>query len=123
MGALLRFYDTDNVTVISSVSLGNINTPGTSIEKKLYVENYGDVALDGGTVAIVQVGLNDGDDYALVAPDVAGVPGSFTAGPLAIGTLAIATKYAFWTKAVLPSGLTPDLNQRVYLLRGQGTTL
>lgn len=123
MSAQLRVDDTDGVTVITTTSLGNVPTPGTSIQKKVYLENFGDQTAQSATVAIEQLGTNDGSTYAQLAPDVSGSPGTFSNATLNLGNIAVASKVAFWTEVVLISGLTADNNPRKYNLLAQALTI
>lgn len=123
MSAALRFKNTDGTTVITTLSLGNIASPGASSNHKLYVENYGDATAQSVTMTLETVGSSDGITYALEATDVAGSPGAFGAGPLSVGDIAAGIKVAFWTRASLVSGLTADQNPRRYDIQADGTSV
>ena len=123
MSASLRFLDDDESTVITSENLGNLASPGTSTPAKRFVENNGDEDAQETTLTITQVGNNDGDDYAQLAPDVAGIPGTWTTVPLAFGTLGIAGTMPFWVRVSVPAGRTPDANPRRFDLRATALTV
>lgn len=73
-------------------------------------------------MSIEAIGTNDGDDYAKIAEDLGGSPGTFGTADVALGTIAPLATVAFWTEAVLPSGLTADNNPRRYRLDATGLT-
>jgi hypothetical protein len=123
MSAQLRFLDTDGTTVITSLNVGNIASPGSLADKQLWVENFGDATAQGVTAALVAVGTNDGEDYAYLAPDSGGSPGSFVQTTLSLGDIASLAKIALWTKVTLPSNLTADNNPRRYNIRASGATI
>lgn len=123
MPASLRFLDSDGATVITSEDLGSILSPGSSSNTKLFVENTGDQTAQTVTVEIEQVGTNDGDDYALLAPDVAGSPGAFVTTPVSLGNIAAGAKTAFWTKATLVAGLSAIGNTRQYKIHAEANTV
>src|SRR6185369_10343355 len=121
--ASLVFKDTDGTTTITTVNHGNIASPGSSANKKVFVKNEGDQTAQSVTLTITAIGTNDGADWALVAPDSGGSPGSFVTTPLSLGNIAAAASVAFWFKETLPSALTADLNPRRYDLVASGSTI
>ena len=123
MAASMRFLDTDGVTVITTENLGSILSPGSGANTKLFVENVGDQTAQGVTLAIEQVGTNDGDDYALIALDVAGSPGAFGTSAISLGNIAASAMQAFWVKATLVAGLSSEGNTREFKLHAAGTTI
>lgn len=123
MSAQLRIVDTDGSTVITSLSLSNIESPGSSSEKKVYVENFGDQTAQSVVLSIVAVGTNDGADYAATAPDVSGSPGVFGTSDIALGDIASLARVAVWTQTTLPSGLTADNNPRRFDLSADGVSI
>lgn len=114
MPAALRFLAADESTVLLSDNHGNIATPGTSTALKRFVENFGDADADDLTVTITQIGTNDGDDYAQLAPDSGGSPGAWTTSPLTFGTLGDGLTAPFWVREVVPAGRSADNNPRRY---------
>jgi hypothetical protein len=123
MPATLRFLDTDGTTVITTEDLASILSPGSSSNKKLYVENSGDQTAQSVTVENEAVGTNDGVDYALLAADVAGSPGAFSTSPVSLGDIAAAAKVAFWAKVTLVAGLSAEGNTREYKIHASGSTI
>jgi len=123
MAASIRFLDSDAATVITSEDLGSILSPGSSSNVLLYVENTGDQTAQDIEVSIEQVGTNDGDDYALLAPDVAGSPGAFATTPVSVGDIAAGTSEPFWVKATLVAGLSAEGNTREFTLHAAGATI
>lgn len=123
MPAALRILDTDESTIITTKNLGSINTPGQSSNVKLFVENFGDETAQDVTVSIEALGTNDGDNYAQIAPDVSGSPGTWQTADLDLGDIDTLEHTPFWTRVVLPTGLTADNNPRRYQLDASGFTV
>lgn len=123
MSASLEFLDSDNTTVITTLNQGNIATPGSSSNKKLYVKNNGDVTAQSVTVALEQVGSNDGYLYEQIATDSGGTPGTFGTTDISLGSIAASASTAFWVKVSLITGLTADSNPRRSNLVAQALTL
>jgi hypothetical protein len=123
MPAALRFYDTDGSTVITTYDFTTVASPGQTANKKFYVENFGDQIAQSTTITIEAVGTNDGDDYAQTALDSGGSPGTFGTSQLSLGDIAAGIKVAFWSRVVLPSGVTADNNTRRYNLTGAALTI
>lgn len=123
MSASLEFLDTDNTTVITTLDIGNVDSPGTSTQTKLFLKNTGDQSATSTTIAIQAVGTNDGSAYALIAPDSGGSPGTFVTSPLSVGTLTAGSEYTFWVEAVLVAGITPGANPRRFNLHASGQTI
>lgn len=86
------------------------------------MQNFGTTDAVGVTVSIETVGTNDGETYAKIAEDLGGSPGTFGTDDVDLGTIAPLATEAFWTEAVLPSGLTADNNPRRYRLDATGLT-
>lgn len=122
MSASLRILDSNGTTVITTVDAGDIATPGSSANKKLFVQNFGTSAATAVVVSIEPVGTNDGDDYAKIAPDLSGSPGTFGTTDVSLGTIAPLATAPFWTQVVLPGGLTADANPRRFRLDATGLT-
>lgn len=122
MSAILQFLDSDDSTIITTTTLGNVDSPGTSTQKKLFLKNTGDQTSTSTTIAIQAVGTNDGSAFALIAPDSGGSPGTFGTSDLSVGTLAAGAQYVFWTECSLVAGLSPDGNLRRYTLHAAGTS-
>jgi hypothetical protein len=123
MSASIRFLDSDGVTVITTEDLASILTPGSSSNHQLYVENVGDQIAQSVSVTNEAVGTNDGVDYALLAPDVAGSPGAFATSAVSLGDIAAGAKQAFWAKATLVAGLSAEGNTREYKIHAAGSTI
>ena len=114
MSASVRFFDSDGITVITIINVGNVATPSTSSPHKVFVDNNGDQIAQGVSVSLEQVGTNDGFVYGQLAPDVSGSPGTFTSGPLTLSNIVAGASTPIWFREVLVSGLTPDDNPRRY---------
>jgi hypothetical protein len=123
MSATLEFLNTDNVTVITTLDVGNVASPGTSTQTKLFLKNVGDQSATATTIAIQAIGTNDGSAFALMAPDSGGSPGTFASADLAVGTLAASAEYAFWVMISTVAGLSPDGNPRRVNLHASGQTI
>lgn len=109
--------------MITALNEGNIVSPGSSANKKLWVENFGDQTAQAVTLTLEAVGTNDGDDYAYIAPDSGGSPGAFVQTSMNLGDIASLAKVAVWTKITLPGNLTADNNPRRYNLKASGLTI
>jgi hypothetical protein len=120
MSANLQFLASDNATVITTLNLGSIASPGSSTQTKLYLQNTGTTSADSTTITIEQIGTNDGSIYALLAPDAGGTPGVFGTSPLSVGSIAALGEVPFWTEVTLVAGLSPNNNPRRFNLQGQG---
>lgn len=114
MPADLRILDSDQTTPIVTLSEGDITTPGAATSKLLYVENFGDADATSLTVTCEQVGTGDGINFAQLALDSGGSPGTWTTSPLSLGTLAASATVPFWARASVPAGRTADNNPRRY---------
>ena len=112
MPAQLRVLESDGTTVVTSKNFGNVATPGTTTNTKLYANNFGTNNATSATVTIEAFGTNDGDDYTQIAPDVAGSPGTFAQTPVVLGTIAPLASAPFWVRIAQPAGLTADNNPR-----------
>jgi hypothetical protein len=123
MPASLVYLDTDASTVITTEDLASILSPGSSANKRLFVKNVGDQTGQSVTVTIEAVGTNDGDDYALLAPDLGGSPGAFSTSPLSLGNIAAGAMQGFWLKVTLVAGLSAEGNTREFKLHAAGSTI
>ena len=123
MSAALQYFAADGVTVVTTVSIGNIPTPGTATPQKLFLNNFGNQTAQNATVALEAIGTNDGSVYAQTAPDVAGSPGTFGNSTLNLGNVAVSGSTPFWVRASLISGLTADSNPRRFSLLASAQTL
>jgi len=123
MSATLEFLNTDNSTVITTLDIGNVASPGSSTQTKLFLKNVGDQSATSTTIAIQAIGTNDGSAFALMAPDSGGSPGTFVNTDLSVGTLAAGSEYTFWVLVQTVAGLAPDGNPRRYNLHAAGQTI
>jgi hypothetical protein len=116
MGATLRFLDTDETTVVTTVSLGRAISPGLSSNRKLFLHNNGDGPAEDIVISLATSNDSDGVDYALLAEDVGGIPQPFETTDLSVDSLPSGETYPFWTRATMVTGVTPDNNTREYSL-------
>ncbi len=123
MPAALRVLDSDGSTVITTLNLGNIATPGNSSQHKCFVNNNGTSTAQSVSLTINQVGTNDGNSYLQTAPDVSGSPGTCGQTSISLGDIAVSASVAFWVRVVLPSGLTADNNPRRVDVKASGFTV
>lgn len=114
MAAALRFYAADGVTIITSLYLGSVGSPGSSSPQQVILENFGDGAAANLSLAIQSVPSVDGGEWGLLAPDVNGSPGTFVAGPLSLSALQPTERVAFWTKSSVSSGQSAKAIPRRY---------
>lgn len=117
MPADLKFRDTDNTTVLASLSLtpgvplGSSYSQRTGSWKKLHLANTGDVAFATLNLDILQSGSDPAYTYVYIAPDASGAPNTGAAkqygqGGLNFGALAVGASAAFWLDLVVPSNAT-----------------
>lgn len=118
MAAEIRFLDTDESTVITTLYLGQVPTPGLQ-PKKLFVENIGDATAQDLTVSLQELNNSDGIDFAQTAVDNSGIPGPFQEAALDLGDLLPGETVALWTRAALIAGITTDNNAREYRLHAE----
>lgn len=123
MPATLRVIDTDGSTIITAINFGNVDTPGETSDKLIYVENFGDETAQDVSFTLEAVGTNDGDDWALIAADSGGSPGSYDTTAIDLGDILSLNRVAVWAKVALPSGLTSDNNPRRFNLKASGVTI
>lgn len=122
MSAQFRILAADQQTPITTLNLGNILTPGSSSNVKVYLNNFGDQMANNVSIAIAAVAGNDGSLYGFLAADNSGVPGPFGAGPLVVGNVASMGMYPFWTDVQTIAGLDPSNNPRRYTIVASGTS-
>jgi len=90
---------------------------------QLFVDNFGDQTAEDVTVTITAVGTNDGDDYAQIALDSGGSPGTWGTSDLSLGDIAASSDSPFWVRVILPTGLTADQNPRRFEIDAEGFTV
>lgn len=105
----------DTGAAITSFNWGGIQD-GALLQFKFLAKNTGDVDADSVIIDAERLNTNDGVDLVLLALDVAGNPGSFSAVPLNIGTMIPGQVVAFWAKVTVPTGTTPGGNPRQFNL-------
>ncbi len=107
-------FTIDGTVQETAINLGAVPSPGTSVATRLILANVGDTAAGNLSVSVPILFGNDGNQWARLAPDVSGVPGPFTAGPLTLNPLQPGQQVALWTEADIQAGLTPSGNPRRY---------
>lgn len=122
MPASLRFLDTDGSTIIDTVNLGAVASPGTSADKLVHVQNFGDQTAQDVVASIEAVGTNDGDDFAEIAADSGGSPGPFDVVNIDLGNIDVLEVVPVWLRADVFTGVTPDQNPRRWNLKAAGIT-
>jgi hypothetical protein len=120
MAAALRFFAADGTTVITSLYLGSVGSPGASGSQQVILENFGDGGAANLSLSIQPVPNVDGSEWGLIAPDVGGSPGTFVAGPLSLATLQPNERVAFWTKSSVSSGQAAQAIPRRYQIVASG---
>lgn len=123
MPATLRVLDSDGSTVITTLNLGSVSTPGSTSGHKCFVNNNGTATAQSVSLTIEQVGTNDGNSYLQTAPDSGGSPGTWGQTSISLGDIAVSASVAFWVRVVLPSGLTADGNPRRVNVKASGFTV
>lgn len=122
MSAQFRIFASDQQTVITTENLGNILSPGSSSNVKMYLQNFGNQTANSVLISINPLAGNDGNLYAYLAVDSNGSPGPFGPGPLSVGSSSVLSMTPFWTNVQLIAGLTPDGNPRRYSIVCSGTS-
>jgi len=69
VGRLVSYRDRNGVTVISGLSLVDVQAGGSTTPRKMGIRNIGDVVLAGAKAVISQSGINDGNDFVKTAAD------------------------------------------------------
>lgn len=115
MAATVEIQD-DAGSPLTSFSWGAI-LDNTDEEFKFFAANTGDQDATSLLLSVTRLNQNDGVDLALIAPDVGGNPGTYTAAPLNIGTLVSGGSVAFWVKVTVPAGTTPGGNPRQFYVQ------
>lgn len=98
----------------TTLNFGAING-GTSYQQRINVTNTGTTTATSISISVARITSNDGVDYAELAPDISGTPGTFSTNPLTIpGGLASGAVYWFWVQVFVPTGATPQGNPRQF---------
>lgn len=96
---------------INTANFGTI--PGGNTQRmRLLLTNTGSSTATSVVLSLTRITINDGVDFAQLAPDVAGSPGTFSTNPLTPGTLVAGGQYFFWVEVVVPVGGSPQGNPR-----------
>lgn len=120
MAASLRFYAADGTTIITSLYLGSVGSPGSTDSQKVIIENFGDRTAGNLSVAVQAVPNVDGSQWGLVAPDSNGTPGAFVAGPLSIAPLQPGRRVTIWTRSTVSAGQAAQSTARRYQVVASG---
>lgn len=112
MAALIEIED-DTGSPITSGNFGAVDG-GSSQQLKFKAKNVGDQTATSVQLTIARLASNDGLDFAQLAVDVGGNPGSFSTAPINVGTLIAGAVYTFWGKVTVPVGETPAGNPRQF---------
>jgi hypothetical protein len=98
MAATIQILD-DSEEAITSVNFGAID---------------GGDSATGASLELERAAGSDGVDNCLLALDSGGNPGTYSAGPISLGTIAAGAQVAFWVKVTPPNGTTPAGNPRQF---------
>ena len=112
MSATLEIQD-DAGDPTTSANFGAVDG-GDEQQLKFSVENVGDQSATSVQLSISRLASNDGIDFAQLAEDVGGNPGSYGTADLNLGTMIAAASIDFWVKVVVPAGTTPAGNPRQF---------
>ncbi len=112
MAATLEIQD-DTGAPITSANFGAVNG-GANQAIKFTVKNVGDQSATSVQLSIARLASNDGIDFAQIAEDIGGNPGSYGTTAINIGTLATLASVDFWVKVTVPTGTTPAGNPRQF---------
>ena len=111
MPAFLQMQS-DAAVPITSWNMGAIDG-GTVSQQKFLVENTGSDPAEDVEISADRLVQNDGIDFAAIAPDAGGNPGTFQTSPILVGTIAPGDIVAFWLRISVPVGTSPAGNQRL----------
>jgi hypothetical protein len=112
MAASIEIQD-DTGAPITSANFGAVDG-GSNQAIKFTVKNVGDQSATSVQVSIARLASNDGIDFAQIAEDIGGNPGTYGTADLNIGTLAADASADFWVKVAVPTGTTPAGNPRQF---------
>lgn len=111
MPAFLQMQS-DAAVPITSWNMGAIDG-GTVSQQKFLIENTGSDPAEDVEVSADRLVQNDGVDFAEIALDAGGNPGTYQTAPLLIGTVAPGQVLAVWLRITVPFGTSPAGNQRL----------
>jgi hypothetical protein len=103
----------DTGYALTSYNFGAING-GALQEHKFRVQNVGNNPATNVQLFLQRLASNDGLDYATLAEDASGNPGTYSRNAIIIGDLAPGQLRYFWAKVTVPSGTTPAGNPRQF---------
>ena len=112
MAATIEIED-DASNPITAANFGAVNG-GANQQLKFQVKNVGDQNATSVQLSIARLASNDGLDFAQVAEDVGGNPGSYGTAIINLGTMIPGAIIAFWVKVTVPNGTTPAGNPRQF---------
>ena len=103
----------DAGVALTSFNFGAISGGATG-QQKFRIQNVGDTDSTSVSLYIQRLSANDGVDYALLAEDIEGNPGEFSANVINLASLAAGAIIYFWAKVIVPVGTTPAGNPRAF---------
>jgi len=112
MAATLEIED-DTGAAITTVNFGAVNG-GASQALKFQVKNVGNQVATSVQLSIARLASNDGIDFAQIAEDFGGNPGSYGTTVINLGTMIAGAYISFWCKVTVPIGTTPAGNPRMF---------
>lgn len=112
MAANVQIQD-DAGSPLTSSNYGAINASSNQA-KKFRVQNVGNQNADSVQIYLQRLGGNDGLDFAQIAPDADGNPGTYGTANLVIGTMVPDAIVYFWVKATVGANVTPAGNPRQF---------
>lgn len=98
---------------VTSVNFGAVSG-GSFQQLRMNATNTGTTTASALQLFLVRVASNDGVDFAQIAPDVSGNPGTYSTNPLNVGTLAAGATYWFWVIVSVASSASPQGNPRTF---------
>lgn len=100
---------------LSSQNFGAIDGNGSQ-QCKLRVQNVGNAAATSVQLLVQRLASNDGLDFAQLAEDLNGNPGTFSQDVINVGTMQPGDIVYFWAKVAVPANTTPAGNPRQFSL-------
>ena len=105
--------ENDTGSPITSANFGAVDG-GSSQQLKFQAKNVGDQDATSVQLSIVRLASNDGLDFAQLAVDIGGNPGTFSNAPINVGSMVVGAIFVFWGKVNVPVGETPAGNPRQF---------
>ncbi len=112
MAANIEIQD-DSGNALTSYNFGAI-AGNAELGIKFRLQNVGDTDASSVSLFLQRLSANDGLDFAVIAEDIEGNPGTYSPNVINVGSLAAGAIKYFWGKVVVPVATTPAGNPREF---------